>query len=95
MFIVEYYEAIKKDFKKLDKQVLIFLKQEVIPKIAYDPYQYPALQGEFQSYRKFRFTCHGVSYRIAYEIKSDRKVVLLILVSTRENFYQVLKRRIR
>mgnify|MGYP001583641950 FL=1 len=92
MFQIEYHSAIKKDFKKLDKSALFFLKTNVIPNIAHNPYQYLLLRGEFRLLRKYKFTYNGVAYRIAYEIKGE-KVVLLILVSTRENFYKELKKR--
>lgn len=95
MYTVEYASGIKKDFKKLDRPVLLFLKQSIIQTIAINPYQGEILHGDLRRYRKYAFTFGGVAYRIAYEIKQDRTVVLLILVSTRENFYKELKRRIR
>lgn len=95
MYQIEYYSSVKKDLKKLDRPVLIFLKNEIFPGIKENPYQGKLLHGEFYGLRKYVFSFKGVAYRIAYEIKQDRKVVLLILVSTRENFYKELRRRIR
>lgn len=96
MYQIEYYSSIKKDFKKLDRPALVFLKNRIFPCIENDPYQGELLHGEFHGLRKkYVFNFKGVAYRMAYEIKQDRRVVLLILVSTRENFYKELRRRIR
>ena len=94
MYIVEYASGIKKDFKKIDRRGLLFVKQRVISRISYDPYQEELLHGDFKKYKKCAFSFGGVAYRIAYKIKHDKTMVLLILVSTRENFYKELKRRI-
>ncbi len=95
MYSIEYHSSIRKDLKRLDKPAVLFLKQEVLPVIANNPYNGQLLHGEFRHYRKYVFSFNRVSYRIAYEIMQNDTVVLLILVGTRENFYKELKRRVK
>lgn len=93
MHLITFTPAVKKDFKKLDKQVLLALKTVHFSVLSRDPYSGESLKGKYRKYRKYKFSFNGVAYRIAYEIGAD--LVDIISVGTRENFYKELKKRVK
>lgn len=93
MYLITFTPAVKKDFKKLDKQLLLVLKTIHFSALSHDPYSGELLKGKYRKYRKYKFNFNGVAYRVAYGVGADW--VDIISVGTRENFYKELKRRVK
>lgn len=93
MYQIRLSKAGGRDIRKLSRQV-----QEELPKhfeiLSADPRQGETLRGILQGLWKYEFSFGGSAYRIAYEILDNKKTVLVIMVGSRENFYNRLRRRI-
>ena len=81
--------------KRLPKEV----KGEVVKfcedYIARHPFDAEKLQKPLNECRSFHFKINNIHYRIAYRIIQNDKRIDVVLVGTRENFYQKLKRTLR
>jgi addiction module RelE/StbE family toxin len=89
-----FASACKKDLKKLSHQV----RKEIptfINFLASNPYHGEKLHGLLTGIWKYEFSSKGTSYRIAYRILEKEKVVLIIMIGSRESFYERLKRRVK
>ena len=75
------------------------IKEEVVTLcedyIAKYPFDSEKLRKPLDECRSFHFKTNNVHYRIAYRIVEDYERIDVILVSTRENFYQKLRRALR
>lgn len=60
--------------------------------IAKDPYAGNEKHGDLKNYYVFGFKYDRVDYRIAYTIKNDDEIVIVILAGPHEKFYEELKR---
>ena len=85
----------KRAVKKLPEDV----KKEIIKLcekyIAKYPFDTEKLQKPLNECRSFHFKINNIYYRIAYRIVENDKRIDVILVGTRENFYQRLRRVLR
>jgi len=94
MFTVSYGTAVKKDLKKLSRKVL----KEVdgaFSKIAEDPYSSgERLIGSLSAFYSYHMRVSKVDYRIIYEILPSDQIVLVLIIDTRENMYDKLRRRV-
>ena len=94
MYELRYKQPAEKYFKKLREEGLIAAFREALIKISDDPYS----AGEAKKGDLAGIYCRNVyyskmNYEIAYRIfEKDRQFIVVILVGTRENFYQELKR---
>ena len=95
MYQIHTIKAIRKDFKKLSKDVTKKIINNHFPKLLINPYSGILLSGKFNNYRKYSFTCNGVSYRIIYQISKIKKVILIIAIGSREKFYERLFNRLK
>ncbi len=90
----EYHPKIKADLKKLDKPVV----REVfdhIDKILAGPHSAgEALHGSLAGISTYHFTRNRVEYRIAFAVKEELGTVYVLMVGKRENFYEILRRRL-
>jgi addiction module RelE/StbE family toxin len=90
----EYHPKVRSDLKKLDKPVV----REVfdhIDKILAGPHKAgEALHGSLSGIWSCHFMRNKVGYRIAYVVKEDLKTVYILMVGKRENFYEILRRRL-
>ena len=85
MYKVEWTEEAQKDLEKLDKVIAKKIKKKVSDKLAQNPYQEgEPLKGNLRGRWKFRFS----SYRIIYEIKQLKLLILVIEVGHRREVYQ-------
>jgi len=91
---VELGSAVRRDFKKLPHPVYIKI-EEWFDSLSLDPYQGEPLHGLLKGFWKVSFNVQNVSYRIVYQILKTEKVVLIIMVGSREGFYEQLSRRIK
>lgn len=81
-------------YKKFDS-VLQQKIQEEARRLAEDPYRYEDLKGPLKGIRSYHFEHEKIQYRIAYRIIEDEKRIEIVLVKSRESFYQILRRIIR
>jgi addiction module RelE/StbE family toxin len=92
---IETYSGIKRDLKKLDKRLQEQILEEHYPAIETDPYQAYPLSHEFKGLWSYHLSYRGSEYRIVYEIYPQDRVVLVIMIRSREGFYKGLRRRIK
>lgn len=89
----EYHPQVKKDIKRLDKQVVDKIHDVCIPEIVNNPQSGSPLTGNLSGVRSYHFGCNGVQYRIAYLVNDQIVTILFLAISKRENFYELLKNR--
>lgn len=63
--------------------------------LAEDPYSYEELKGPLKGLRSYKFSFKGTDYRMAYRITEEKKLVEVVLVRPRQNFYKLLRQIIR
>jgi mRNA-degrading endonuclease RelE of RelBE toxin-antitoxin system len=80
-------------YKKFDPALQERIKEEA-QEIARSPYLASPLHPPFQDLRSHHFQFRKVEYRIAYRVREASRQVEIVLVKTRERFYQVLARSI-
>jgi len=78
-------------YKKFDPPLQQKVKKEA-KKLAEDPYMYNGLKGPFKGIRSYHFNYRKTHYRIAYRIIEENKQIEIVLVKSRESFYEILKR---
>ena len=81
-------------YKRFDSLLKQKVQQEA-RKLAEDPHRYEELKGPFKGIRSYHFEHEKSQYRIAYRIVEDRNQIEIVLVKSRESFYQVLRRIVR
>ena len=81
-------------YRKFDSALQDRIKEEA-QKVARSPYAAPPLHSPFESLRSHHFQFRNAQYRIAYRIREDQRLVEIVLVKSRERFYEVLGRLIR
>lgn len=64
-----------------------------LEKIAENPYSGELLKGDLATIFSYHLKVAGIDYRIAYQVKEQEIVVLVLQIGTRENFYDELKKR--
>lgn len=94
MFRDEYHPQVKKDLKAIDKPVIKDIKEKHILNIINNPFLGDALSGEFSGIYSYHFKKNSVDYRISYVINKEANIILFLMIAKRENFYDILKRRI-
>ena len=87
-----FHPAFKRDIKNLPKQLLAKLNNS-IDEVLVDPFKFDRLKGELSEISKTKIRYSGVDYRLAFYIQND--LVIFLMFSTRENFYDYLRRRIK
>ena len=95
MFKDEYHPKVKKDLKKIDKAIQREIKEIHIPAILHNPYTGERVTGNLAGIYSYHFKKAKVDYRICYFINEQQKVVYILMIGTRENFYKVLRRRLQ
>ena len=94
MYEIEFLKAVRKDIKRLSPQVREFIINNCLSKIQHSSRQYLRLHGQLKGYWKYSVGLKGVTYRIIYQIYESEKVILIIAVGAREEFYDRLLRRL-
>ncbi len=93
MYEVVILNSAARQLKKLDKPIRTKIC-EVLEKIAKDPFMGDMLKGNLSTIYSYHLKVTGVEYRIAYQIKEQEIVVVIMQIGTRENFYNELKKKI-
>ena len=78
-------------YKKFSPVLKNKIKEEA-EAIACDPYACEELKGPLRGIWSYHFVHNKIEYRIAYRILEHKKEIEVVLVKSRENFYQTLKR---
>jgi mRNA-degrading endonuclease RelE of RelBE toxin-antitoxin system len=87
-------KAFEKDIKKLHRQLQASLNQH-LEKIANSPQSSGvALKGDLEGLLEYKFRFQGTEYRIVYEVLEAEQAISLIMVGSRESFFERLSRRI-
>ena len=81
-------------YKKFDAGLQQKIK-EGAKKLSEDPHIYEELKGPLIGIRSYHFDYSKTQYRIAYRILEDKKEIEVVLVKSREGFYQTLRRIIK
>ena len=80
-----------KRYKKFDADLQRKVKDES-EILAEDPYDYKELKGPLKGIRSYHFNHRKTHYRIACRILENEKEIEIVLVHSRETFYQILRR---
>lgn len=81
-------------YKKFEPQLKRKVREE-IGALAEEPHRYQELRGPLKGIRSYHFHHEKTHYRIAYRIVEDRDQIEIVLVNSRESFYQALRRIVR
>jgi mRNA-degrading endonuclease RelE of RelBE toxin-antitoxin system len=95
VYTVKFASVVKSDVRKLDKQLQRIIKEEHLTSIEKDPFKAVPLLYEFKGLWSYHFNYKGTQYRIIYEIYPEDKIVLVIMIRSRERLYEALRRRIK
>ena len=94
-FSVFITSSAKKSAKKLPLSVreeVVRLTREIISR---NPYDAERLQKPLDECRSFHFKMDNTHYRIAYRTVEEEKRVDIVLIGSREGFYERLRRVLR
>ena len=95
MYRDEYHPQVRRDLKRLDKNLVLQVREKHIPNILESPLIGENLVGDLHGIRSYHFRYSSTQYRIAYFFNEEERVVQILMIAKRENFYQILQRRIR
>ena len=90
----EYHPKIKNDLKGLDKAVVKEIYAVHLDRILGEPHASDKLQGALEGLFSYHFRKNRIDYRIAYALDENKRVVFVLMIGKRENFYDILKKRI-
>ncbi|MCL2383500.1 MAG: type II toxin-antitoxin system RelE/ParE family toxin [Oscillospiraceae bacterium] len=91
MYEIKFSPRAEKFLKKLKNSNLKKLLQDALIRISQNPYIGEAKKGDLNGFFCYDVYYDKTNYEIAYRIYED-KIVVIILVGTRENFYNELKK---
>lgn len=92
MYELVILNSAARELRKFDKPVRVKILT-ALDKIAENPYIGDLLKGDLATIYSYHLKVMGVEYRIAYQIKEQEIVVVVMQIGTRENFYKELKKR--
>lgn len=92
MYELVVLNSAAKQLSKFDKPVRNKIIT-VLGEIAENPFIGDRLKGDLATLYSYHLKAAGVEYRIAYQIKEQEVVVIVMQIGTRENFYEELKKR--
>ena len=95
MYNIKYSPVAVKYIKKIRNKQLKSELKNAIMQIANDPYIGEAKMGDLQGLFGYDVFYDSVNYEIAYTVKEKDILITIIMVGTRENFYNELKRYIK
>ena len=78
-----------KGYKKFDLPLQNKIKEEA-KVISISPHGFKSLSGPLEGIYSHRFSFNHAQYRIAYQINEPNHTIEILLVKSRENFYQKL-----
>jgi mRNA interferase RelE/StbE len=93
MYEITFRRSALKELKKLDRPI----RQKILAKIeecAENPFLFQQLTGDLHGYYSTHLIIQQVQYRIIYQIFKEEITINVVMVGTRENIYNSLKKRI-
>lgn len=94
-YVVTFATAVKGDVRKLDRQLRRIIRDEHLARIEGDPFQASRLLYDFRGLWSYHLSHKGTQYRIIYEVYPDEHTVLVLMIGSRERFYEALRRRLK
>ncbi|WP_425060288.1 hypothetical protein SCACP_09740 [Sporomusa carbonis] len=94
MYELVVLNSAARELRKFDKPVRTKILT-ALDKIAENPFIGDPLKGDLATIYSYHLKVTGVEYRIAYQIKEDEIIVIVMQIGTRENFYSELKKRFK
>ena len=96
MYQVFLTKSVVKESKKRGKKFKIELA-EILQKLSTNPFTPHAerLSGELHFVYSYHFNFSGTAFRLAYIIAEKEKKLTVLMVGPRENFYKILKQKIK
>jgi len=94
-YALRFATAVKSDVRKLDKQLQSVVQEEHLTSIESDPYKATPLLHEFRGLWSYHFAHKGTQYRVIYEVYTEERIVLVVMIGSREKLYEALRRRVR
>ena len=96
MYEIKYSKPAERYLKKIKDKRLIAEFKTAIDKLKADPYVGTQKVGDLRGIYGYDVKYGNVNYELAYRIYDENdQLVVVILVGTRENFYEELKRLLR
>jgi mRNA interferase RelE/StbE len=96
MYEILFSPQAKRFFKKLKEKPLKKTYKTALLKLSENPYIGQPKRGDLAGIHGFDIKYKGVNYEIAYTISEvNGKKIIVLLVGTRENFYEQLKQYIK
>jgi len=93
MFNIKSIKAVRKDLKRLSHEVVNEIETVHFKNIRENPFQSQELGYGFKGLRSYHFSLKGTSYRIIYEVFEKDELIVVVMIGTRESFYERLKRK--
>lgn len=93
-FTLRIPSSVKRDVKRLDKSVQRSLRDVHFPRLKADPQAGEQLKGDLRELHAYHFAQQGKQYHIAYHVDDAERTVALVMVGTRGEFYEALRRRL-
>jgi mRNA interferase RelE/StbE len=92
IYNLEFKPKALKEWKKLDKSVQIQFKKKLRERLEHPKVASAKLRG-YENIYKIKLRSSG--FRLAYEVKDEEIVVLVLKVGKREDFYTLLEQFIK
>ncbi|MBI4688761.1 MAG: type II toxin-antitoxin system mRNA interferase toxin, RelE/StbE family [Nitrospirae bacterium] len=89
-----YHPRVKSDLKSLDRPVVKDIYDIHIERLLNNPELGEKLHGELEGVFSYHFRKNKIDYRIAYTAEETSNIVYIVMIGKRENFYEILKRRL-
>jgi mRNA interferase RelE/StbE len=92
MYTIHYLDKVIDDIKKIDKTVLSIIKKTIEKKLSLEPLKFgKPLRNTLKNLYSLRIG----KYRIIYEVKKDKLVILVIMIASRDTVYIDTLKRIK
>lgn len=92
MYELVVLNSAARQLKKYDKPIRTRIIN-ALDQIAENPFIGEMLKGNLSILYSYHLKVAGVEYRIAYQVKEQELVIVIIQLGTREKFYEELKKR--
>ena len=94
MYELIVLNSVARQLNKFDKHIRTGIISS-LEKIAQNPFIGEMLKGDLSTIYSYHLKIAGTEYRIAYQIKEQEIIVVVLQIGTRENFYEELKKRFK
>ncbi|HPJ76019.1 MAG: type II toxin-antitoxin system RelE/ParE family toxin [Clostridia bacterium] len=96
MYEIRFTASAERYFKKVKEKRLLNEYYNTIKKISINPYIGEMKKGDLAGVYCYDIYYNRTNYEIAYMIyEQEKRMIVVVLAGTRENFYQELKRYIK